>query len=138
MDLKALVKKYSALFLEIQTEKERAGISEKERNLEEIQNKIKDVARSVSDEEIGQSANSHFVIRVDRPFRSWYELEAIRKFGKKSEIQLVEKEALKVEVDKPKFEELVKAGLISREVRQKSFREEALTPRVSIVPKKNE
>ena len=138
MELKTLVRKYSTIFLEIQAIKEKNGIVEKEEELAELQNQIKDVARQANEDEIEQSANSHFTVRVDRPFKSWYDLEAIKKFGKKSEVQLIEKEALKVEVDKPKLEELVKSGLISRELRQKSFREEALTPRVSIVLKDHE
>lgn len=135
MGLKTLIKNYSALFLEIQQDKERVGISEKESKLSELQNQIKDVARAAEDKEIELSANSHFAVRVDRPFRRWYDLEAIEKFGSKSEIQLVKKEALRVEVDNSKFEELVKANFVSREVRQKSFREEPLSPRVSIVKK---
>lgn len=132
MQLKNLVKQYASVKEEINEAKRKAGIDEREDHLESLINQIKDIARSVSDEEI-ESANTQKIrIVVSRPFKKWYDLEAIRKFAKKSELTIVEKEALKVEVDSAKFEELVKSGLISREVRQKSFREEAQTPRVMI------
>ncbi len=131
-----MVRQYASLKEEIDEAKKKAGIDALEEKLETLTSNIKDVARSVDESAIESAHSGRFKVRVDRPFKSWFDLEAIRKFAKKPELAIIEKEALKIEVDKPKFEELVKAGFISREVRQKAFREEEMTPRVVIVEDK--
>lgn len=131
-----MVKQYATLKGEIDTLKESAGITVMEDRLDEITSKIKDVARSVEDEAIASAGYGKFRLSVSRPFKSFYDLKAIEKFASKKELGIIEETAIKKEVDKEKFEELVKSGFISRELKQKAFREEAQTPRVSIVEEK--
>lgn len=138
MELKKLLKKRADLFLEVRELKEKSGLGEMEKNLEDLDSSIKTLAREASDEDIAAAVAGRFFLRVDRPWKKFYDFEAIKKYAKKSELDLITKEALKVEVDKPKFEELVAAGLVSKEVKQKAFKEEEQTPRVSILEKKDE
>ena len=118
--------------------RENVGLVEKEKDLEDLDSQIKTIARDASDEDIADAVVGNFFLRIDRPYKKFYDFKAIQKCAKKSELELITKEALKVEVDKPKFEELVAAGLVSKEVKQKAFREEEQTPRVSILEKKDE
>src|SRR3990167_262972 len=136
MTLKGLVKQYASLSTEIAAKKEKAGISELEQGLEELATKIKDVARASDPEALLAAEADGSRVSVARSFRKWFDMKAIKKFASKAELQIITNEALEVEVNKEKFEELVKGGLVSRELRQKAFREEEMTPRVSIVPPK--
>ncbi|KKL09191.1 hypothetical protein LCGC14_2568310, partial [marine sediment metagenome] len=127
-----------SLYTEIKKLKEKAGISDLENKLGELSAKIKDVARASEPSAIHQAESDGFRVTVARTFRKWFDMKAIKKFASKAEFQIINDEALKTELDREKFEELVKSGLISRELRQKSFREEEMTPRVSIVPPKKD
>lgn len=135
MTLKGMVKQYASLSTELAEKKKKAGIDELEHELEQLAGKIKDVARASEPEVVEASSADGFRISIARSFRKWFDMQAIKKFASKAELQIITNEALEVEVNKEKFEELVKGGLVSRELRQKSFREEEMTPRVSLIKK---
>jgi len=134
--IKKLLNQYTKLNLEIENDKRKFGIEEKEKKLEEIAVKIKEIARQASEQEINKAKNDFYYIRVDRPYKKQYDWKAIKKYATEEELKIIEKEALKIEVIMDKFNQLVEKGLVSRELRAKRgvFKEAPLTPRVSIVP----
>ena len=133
--LNKLLDSYTKLYLEIKNERDRIGLGAKEDKLVELTSQIKEAGRAATNEEVEKVGNKYFYIRRDQPYRKWYNLEAVRKFASRDELTLIEKKAVTSQIDKPKFEELIKAGLVSRELRTKKgvFEEEKQTPRVSIV-----
>lgn len=134
--LKQLLKQYSDLADEIINIKAKTGLMEKEAKATEISNKIKDLARTASESEIETARTQTFYLRVDQPFKKWYDWDAIKKHATPTELKVIEKEALDIEVNRSVLEKLVEEGKVSRELRTKKgvFKEEKLTPRVSIVP----
>lgn len=138
MNLKKLVSDYGNVSKEIIKLKEENGILSLEEKLEKLQGQIKDIARSVSDEEIDKAQGSGFCVKVSRPFKKIYDLALLHAAASKQEWDIIQDNALKTEVDNEKFEDLVQRGAVSREVKLKAFREEAMTPRVSVLPIKKD
>lgn len=134
--LKQLLKQYSDLADEIINIKAKTGLMEKEAKATEISNKIKDLARTASESEIETARTQTFYLRVDQPFKKWYDWGAIKKNATPGELIVIEKDALIVEINRSIFEKLIEEGLVRRELRTKKgvFREEKMTPRVAIVP----
>ena len=131
--LKEAVEEYSAIARRLDRARESAGIGPIEEEMREAEANVKTLAREASGADVENAATAHFRIRVDRPFRKIYNVEMIRKWATKDELKIIENEALVVEVKTDKFEELVTAGMISRALKQRAFREEPLQVRVSIV-----
>ena len=132
MTLKKLVSDYGNVSKELAVLKQRNGIDQLEEKLEKLQTQIKDIARSVSDEEIGKAQGGGFCVKVSRPFKKYYDLALLHAAASDQEWNIIQDNALNTEVDTEKFEALVNQGAVSRDVKHKAFREEALTARVSI------
>ena len=131
--LKEAVEEYSTLARRLEKMRESAGIIEAENEVREAEANVKALAREASEADVEKAATAHFRIRVDRPFRKTYSVEILRKYAMKEEMDIIEHEALSVEVKNDKFEDLVAAGMVSKQLKQRAFREEALSPRVSIL-----
>src|SRR3990167_2496679 len=114
MTLKSLLQEYTDL---IQT----IGQDKLDR-LEELGIEVKTAARELSDEEVGKVKTDLFKITISRPFKKYYDFKLLKKYATKAEYEVIEDKALKVEVDKLTFEELVKSGLVSKTLKQKSFK----------------
>jgi len=134
--IKKLLNQYTKLSIEIEDEKKRLGIKAKERELEKVTDKIKEIARQLDEREINKAKNDFHYLRVDRPYKKEYNWEVIQRYATEEEKEIIEKKALKTEIIFNKFNQLVEEGLVSRELRTKrgAFKEKALTPRVVIVP----
>ena len=101
--------------------------------MEELEKDIKTTAREAGDDEVAKAVTSSFSIRVDRKFKKYYDWALIKKYAQDNELTLIKDQAIKIEVDKVKFEELVKADMVSLKLKQKAFREEQMTPSVTIL-----
>ena|SRR3990167_5946058 len=76
--------------------------------------------------------NKQIKVRVSPAFKKWFDYNTILKLAKPSELAIINERATITEIDKVVFEELVETGKIRPELKQKSFRETPLTPRVTI------
>lgn len=130
--LRALLDARATLMAEIRAAKGRVGLFQMEDELQKLDLHIKETARAATEKQIADAGNDSIRLRVDRPWRKWYEWAVIRKFGTKAEIAAIEEAALNIEVDRTKLDALVEAGTVTKELRQKAFREEQMTARVVI------
>lgn len=90
-----------------------------------VENEIKETARTLK-----QDINHKDVeVKVTKAFSKWYEYAQLE--DKTRHILEIEG-AVSHEVDRAMFDQLVVDGKISREERVKAFKEEELTPRITI------
>lgn len=96
--------------------------------LSELESQLKIEVR-----EAGKSYENEKITVIYRPnFREYYDYKAISRIASPAEKTLIDQKAIDVEVNKKKFEELVKSGAIDINVERKAFRRDELTPRIII------
>lgn len=79
--------------------------------------------------------NKLLKVKVTPAFRKYFDYSVILKIARPQELAIINEKAIATEIDRIIFEDLVETGKIRPELKQKSFREVALTPRVSITMK---
>lgn len=81
--------------------------------------------------ENGDQNNGVVAVRVDKKYKKWYDVETL----KQSEYwRVISENAYSIEekINKDKLDEMAKEGSISRELLRDAFREEEMSPAVSI------
>ena len=104
-----------------------------QRLVQDTEQQLKSVAAAE-----GEIENDIVQVKVARHYRKWYDVETLTKLSKPKEWTIITNEAAVINIDRSKFELLVKEQKIRAELMQKSFREEALTPRITITKKNYE
>ena len=106
---------------------------ELQRQLSEIESSLKEEVRAG-----GKSVENDKLTVIYRPnFHEYYDYKVIARVASSTEKALIDQKALDVEVNRKKFEELVKAGAIDINVERKAFKRDELTPRIIIKEKDN-
>lgn len=78
-------------------------------------------------------ANDQIKVTYSPAYKKWYDVDVVMGMTTpKMRKALEEAGAVKTELDKVKFEDLVEKGVIPVEVKQTAFKEKELAPRVSI------
>lgn len=75
--------------------------------------------------------NGNVEVKVAQVWKKWYDPTILRREATPKEWEEIEK-CLETEVDKIRFENLIKEDRVRKELKQNAFREEESTPRVSI------
>jgi len=93
------------------------------------------VIKEAAKESLEPMENKQIKVTIARAWKKWYDVGTLKKKASTKEWDEIEANCLVQDVDKVKFEELVEENKISTELKQASFKEEEMTPRVSIKEK---
>lgn len=93
--------------------------------LNTVENRIKEIARQTKEE----YSHSGVAVKVVRAWKKWYEYASLPMRTR----ELLDNEGVvKHEINKEKFEALVDEGRVKKSEKVKAFKEEELTPRISV------
>jgi len=138
MKLKKLLSEYVTLKQKLVQLKDKHGISAFEEEVAQAEIDLKNLAKESTPEDVLKAKTEDFFIRVDQPYKRYYDLKLIKKHASKDELSILEEKAFVVDVDRNRFDKLVVDGKISRELKAKAFKEKKLSMRAAIVPIKHD
>lgn len=124
---------YTKVFNKLQKFKEEhSEIFKAFASLEEVltvaETDLKEIAR-----EIKEPIENKFIrVKISQPYKKWFDVDVVLKLATPKELKIIEAEAMIAEIDKAKFELLVKDGKVRNELLQKAFREEEQQARITI------
>lgn len=120
------LKQYAKLVEKLEHMKNELGIDKLEEKLNALSAEIKEEVR-----QFGESVEAAgYAATYSAPFRKWYDWSVIQKLATPAERKIIEADATTHEVSRERFDALVDAGKVRKELKVKAFREEAMTPRV--------
>lgn len=102
-------------------------------NLEAIKKNLIDAAKSLKEDlTVGDTT-----FRLSQPYRKWIDYDAALKLvGRKNHDKLEEITKFSAEIDMARFEAMCRAGVFPHKAWVEAYREEPLTPRVTVHVKK--